>query len=312
MLQWLLIPVLGFAPGVFWLWLIYKRDKYRPEPKKLIIRTFVLGMAAIIPVMVVESILFVPVIIGQLQNIIDNGLEFINGLSLWEKAYFSFVIAGFTEELFKFLMVRKTVYKSPYFDEPIDGLMYSSAVALGFASLENVSYMLTYGWEVILLRAPISTLAHVVFSAVWGYPLGLHKVKKPRSTMWLWFGVIGAMLGHGLFDFFAFSVDESLTDIPSLVALIVLFIGMIVLFVFMLKKGQETSPYKGKEARRLIVCTNCGTHIPDYSKYCTNCGNEITGSSLHNMMYCSKCGNEINSETSYCPSCGSRIIKGKR
>jgi RsiW-degrading membrane proteinase PrsW (M82 family) len=30
--------VLGFAPGVYWLWYFYRRDELEPEPKKLIIR----------------------------------------------------------------------------------------------------------------------------------------------------------------------------------------------------------------------------------------------------------------------------------
>ena len=54
-MQFLLIPVLGLAPGLLWLWLIYRGDKYRPEPKGLVIRTFVFGMVAIIPVMFVDG-----------------------------------------------------------------------------------------------------------------------------------------------------------------------------------------------------------------------------------------------------------------
>ena len=68
MLQLLLIPVLGLAPGIFWLWLIYKGDKYRPEPKRLVIRTFVLGMVAVIPVMLVEALLLLPYLISHIEE----------------------------------------------------------------------------------------------------------------------------------------------------------------------------------------------------------------------------------------------------
>ena len=74
-------------------------------------------------------------ILSEFRNFLTHDL---NHLSLGETAYLAFIVAGFTEELFKFLVVRTTIYKSPYFDEPIDGLVYSSAAALGFASLENI------------------------------------------------------------------------------------------------------------------------------------------------------------------------------
>ena len=49
--------VFGFAPGLFWLYYFYKKDKYEPEPKKAIIKTFFLGIIAAIPVCIAERIL---------------------------------------------------------------------------------------------------------------------------------------------------------------------------------------------------------------------------------------------------------------
>ena len=62
MLRLLVIPILGLAPAIFWLWLIYRRDKYRPEPKGLVIRTFLLGIAVVIPVALIEVLLALPLL----------------------------------------------------------------------------------------------------------------------------------------------------------------------------------------------------------------------------------------------------------
>ena len=195
-MQFLLIPVLGLAPGLLWLWLIYRGNKNRPEPKGLVIRTFIFGAIATIPVSIIETVLVLPYLFAHLQDLQSYAISGFNNMSVAQTAYMSFIVAGSTEELCKFLVVRATIYKSPYYDEPIDGLVYSSAAALGFASLENVGYLLSYGWQTALIRAPITTLAHVTFSALWGYPLARKKLKKKNSTLLLWQGTDCSIFWH--------------------------------------------------------------------------------------------------------------------
>jgi protease PrsW len=218
----IIVFLVALAPCVFWLWLIYKWDRYKPEPKGLIIRTFIFGMVIAIPVAFIESALY------------PNAVQ--EPTSLQSAAYLAFVVAGLTEELAKFLVVRWSVYNSPHFEEPADGLVYSAAAALGFASLENVIYVLRFGWEVILLRGLISNLAHVMFSALWGYPLALGKLGM-ISKRYTWLGLIGAMIAHGLFDFLFFTSSAyTFLAIP-------LFIGMAIVFTLMMRHANRHSVY---------------------------------------------------------------------
>ena len=308
-MQFLLIPVLGLAPGILWLWLIYRGNKYRPEPRGLVIRTFLLGMVAIIPVEIVETSLLLPYIFTHIADLKNFSIASLNHLSFGEMAYLSFLVAGFTEELFKFLVVRISIYKSPYFDEPIDGLVYSSAAALGFASLENIGYLLSYGWQTALVRAPITTLAHVVFSGMWGYPLALKKLKRKNSTVFLWLGLVGAMAGHGLFDFLAFQQNDSFTNIPILLGMIALYGGLIALFIFLMRRGQKLSPFKEKNAELLILCSNCQSRIPYYAGFCPFCGSQLAENKGAYPSFCGKCGSALTNGINFCTSCGSRIIK---
>lgn len=215
-----IIILVAFAPCVFWLWLILRGHKYEPEPKSLLIRTFFLGLAIGVPVAVIEGILY-PKSLAQ------------NALSLPTAAYVGFIVAGVTEESAKFLVVRRGVYSSRFFKDPYDGLIYPAAAALGFASLENVGYMLSFGWNVILARGLVSNLAHVLFASLWGYPLSLHKLAIIKSRYIVWFGLISAMLAHGVFDFLTFlQSNYSLLNIP-------LFIGMVVLFIYMVRNARR-------------------------------------------------------------------------
>jgi RsiW-degrading membrane proteinase PrsW (M82 family)/RNA polymerase subunit RPABC4/transcription elongation factor Spt4 len=308
-MQFLLIPVLGLAPGLFWLWLIYRGNKYHPEPKRLVIRTFLLGMATAIPVAFVETALILPYVFTHLDQFRNYSITDLNNLSFGQSAYLAFIVAGFTEELFKFLVVRTTIYTSPYFDEPIDGLVYSSAAALGFASLENIEYLLAFGWQTAIVRAPITTLGHVAFSAIWGYPLALKKLNRKNSTALLWLGLLGGMAGHGLYDFLGFQQSGSSVNIPALIGLIALFCVLIAFFIILLRRGQKDSPFKDKNAGLLIACPNCQTHIPYYSDFCSVCGTKLAENKSIYPEFCGKCGAEVSRETNFCPSCGSRIIK---
>lgn len=266
-------------------------------------------MVAIIPALLIELLLVLPYVLSNIKDFLNFTVAGLSQSTFGEMAYISFIVAGLTEELLKFLVVRTTIYKSPYFDEPIDGLVYSSSAALGFASLENVLYSFSTSWGMMLIRAPITTLGHVVFSAMWGYPLALQKLKKKHATVLLWLGLLGSMVGHGLYDFLALAQSDSKMNLPLFVGLIVLFVTMVALFVFLLRRGQKTSPFKDKNAELLIACPNCQTHIPYYSVFCPSCGTKLVENKSIYPVFCGKCGTEVSNVTNYCPSCGSRIIK---
>jgi RsiW-degrading membrane proteinase PrsW (M82 family) len=219
----IIVILVAVAPCAFWLWIIYKGDKYKPEPKRLIVRIFFLGAIVAIPVALIEALLYPGSIEGN--------------LSIPTAAYVAFVVAGFTEETGKFLVVRLGVYNSPHFEEPSDGLVYSAAAALGFASLENIVYVLGFGLEVIVIRGLFSNLAHVVFSALWGYPLALTKLGKLKPKYLTWFGLLAAIVAHGIFDFLLF------TNTAFTWLVIPFFLGMVVLFIFMMRHANRNSIY---------------------------------------------------------------------
>lgn len=220
----LLIVLVAVAPCAFWLWIIYLGDKCKPRQKGLMIRTFFFGAAVAIPVALIESFLYP----GSVQN----------NLSLATSAYLAFVVAGVTEESGKFLVMRFSAYTSPHFNQPEDGLIYTASVALGFATLENVIYVLSYGLQVILARGLFSNLAHVLFSSLWGYPLGLAKLGLIKNKYLVYLGLVGAMVAHGVFDFLF------LTGTVYTWLVIPLFAGMVVVFILMMRHTNRISTCK--------------------------------------------------------------------
>lgn len=179
-----IIVTVAFAPGMFWLWYFLKKD-LEPEPLHLIRNCFLWGMAMVIPAGFMEARLNAPDFVGAV------------------------VVAPIVEECFKFLAVYITIYKHDEFDEPMDGVIYAVAVALGFASLENAFYLYrSYATgdgtlhSVAVLRAVFSVPGHALFAIPWGYRLGIAKFSHEKRDQY--FIGVGLLLGitfHGLFNF---------------------------------------------------------------------------------------------------------------
>lgn len=186
----------GLLPVLFWLWFWLKEDALRPEPKRLIMRVFILGAAAVALAYVLESQLVdIPKVLAS-----DN--------LLW-----AIILLSFIEEALKLGVVYLGALRSSYFDEPVDAMIYLVTAALGFAAVENTLFMLSSlsgdggtGWGFLLtgnFRFLGATIVHVVASSVVGGMIGLafYKAKLARLA----YAVVGlgiATLLHALFNYF--------------------------------------------------------------------------------------------------------------
>jgi RsiW-degrading membrane proteinase PrsW (M82 family) len=111
---------------------------------------------------------------------------------------FALVVGG-AEEGSKLLGAWSLARHRREFDEPVDGIVYGCAAALGFAAIENVKYFALgrMSGVVIALRAFMTVPAHMFFGAIWGYGMGRGLVSR-RSSLAAFLAI--AALAHGTFD----------------------------------------------------------------------------------------------------------------
>ncbi len=224
----LVFVALAFAPGIFWLWFYYRQDRYEPEPKMWIVKVFVLGMLVVIPAAIAEAL------VGKI-------FPFLEGKGLISILLYSFLVIAPIEEYAKYLAVKKSVYKTLEFDEITDGIIYSATAALGFASLENLFYMIDLGASVMIVRAPLSTLGHVLFSGMWGYYLGLAKFSPGQEKRLIKKGLLLAILFHGAYDFILFT-----NTVLALLVIPLMFI-MYRKLASMIRISAKQSPYREED-----------------------------------------------------------------
>ena len=62
-------------------------------------------------------------------------------------------------------------------------MIYAMTVALGFAALENIEYVIRFGAGVLVARALFSMPIHLACAAIWGYGLARARFISARKIM---------------------------------------------------------------------------------------------------------------------------------
>ena len=184
--------LLALAPAILLMMYIYFRDKYEKEPVKLILKGILLGAVIIFPVGIIENY-----IIGFGQ---DMG-------RISKAAWDGFVVAGATEEAFKFLAVFILIWRNRNFNEKFDGIVYAVSVSLGFAAIENLFYVFSNAnsMQVGLLRAFTAVPGHSFFGIVMGFYLGLARFDRRKRSKYIRRAFTVPWLLHGIYDFLLMS-----------------------------------------------------------------------------------------------------------
>jgi RsiW-degrading membrane proteinase PrsW (M82 family) len=181
--------ILALVPAVIWLTIFYAQDVREPEPKRLVLSVFVLGalLAQAVGRPVTEDLFRVSqwmASAGPLLHILA-----------------AILIVGFTEMFLVYAAVRYTVYGSPEFDERVDGVIYGTAAALGYATVLNVGFVVQAGGVDLVagvIRIAVTALALASFGGLVGYFLGRCKFED-EPLWWMPAGLALAAVLDGLF-----------------------------------------------------------------------------------------------------------------
>jgi RsiW-degrading membrane proteinase PrsW (M82 family) len=234
---WVLAIVLGAAPSLFVLTFFYLRDRWEREPMHRVAMAFGLGLYA----MAAARGLAFTVINFLSADWLGGGTE---GARLFE----SFVLAAFIEETSKAVVLFACIYHWDDFDEPLDGVVYGVAVSLGFATLENVLYILQSqagggGLTIVWQRALFSVPAHALFGGAMGYYAGKAKFDRTHPVALALdrtFCLAVPILFHGGYNFaLHHRLDTQLWAIVTAISL-----GMWVFVLRRVHRADRASPFR--------------------------------------------------------------------
>lgn len=211
---------------IFFLWLavlpsillarhVLSYDKIEQEPFGLLARLFFFGALTCVPAALIESV----------------GEHFI--VSVFESpsiisALIYLFLVPFAEEGCKYRALR-TARNNPAFNYTFDGIVYGVMVGLGFATLENILYVLeNMSLTVAIMRGLLSVPMHCTCGIFMGYYFGVAKnlevkgiADEASSARHLMLAV--PWIIHGLYDY-ALDLDSWIILILGLFMTIAVFV----------------------------------------------------------------------------------------
>ena len=218
--------VLAIIPSIILFIFIWRSDKTEKEPVSLLVKLFAFGALTIVSAIVLGNlgdllIRFVIVPGSLIYLLIDN-----------------FLLTALIEEGGKYIVLKKTTWNHPAFNHTFDAVVYAVCASLGFATLENIFFLLDGDLILAISRGLLSVPGHVAYAIFMGYYYGMAKLAAVsdddnRCRYYLRKAVWIPVVLHGLYDF-CLSTGQDI-----LIVFIILF--EIVLSVIAIRKAMKLS-----------------------------------------------------------------------
>lgn len=184
----------SIAPALALFSFFYLRNQMATEPRRTLVHTFIYGAILTFPILFLQYIL-------KEEQIIQNLMV--------QDVFFS----GVVEEFFKWFILMIAIYHHIEFDDPYDGILYGVSISLGFATVENILYMLSFGVDTAFMRALMPVSSHALFGVVMGYYLGRAKFeKKDLSMQYRLLALFAPIILHVIYNFI-FTIEGKWTYI---------------------------------------------------------------------------------------------------
>lgn len=187
----ILIPP-AIALLVYWFYGKRKQGRHRP----LLLKSFLWGMVSIVLVIMIQLLAAY------------FGLDRLGNLR--RLLFYSLVVVAFFSEFSKFFILKIYCFPNKDFRSPLDGMVYSIMIAMGFATLNNILILVNIPHlSVNYLNALTAGPANIIFGGMMGFFIGLGKLRKMR---WIdsMTGLAAAIFFHALYAFTLITADFQL------------------------------------------------------------------------------------------------------
>ncbi|MCF8299079.1 MAG: PrsW family intramembrane metalloprotease [Saprospiraceae bacterium] len=209
---------LFISPVIFLLMFFYLKVRLRVKSFKLLLQAILFGLLSV-------ALLYVAHLLSHLM-----GLDELKNIK--RTAFYTLVIIGFSSELAKFLVLRYCFLPQQGFRGPLEGIIYSVIISLGFAT----GAIFLFGFNII--GSHIDTLYlflypffSILSGIIMGFFVGLGKSRKNRFVDSMT-GLGAAVFFQGLFNFCFCTNDKRL--------LIIFCIGTAIIALLLAIKGVNT------------------------------------------------------------------------
>jgi RsiW-degrading membrane proteinase PrsW (M82 family) len=200
------LPVI--LPILFWVGFHRWKDRHVPEPWRYLALAFLLGIGSYyLAGLMYEALGLAGLRFDAFELADTNFTGFV--------AYAVLAIGGL-EELAKLIPFLLIVIRLKDFNEPIDGIIYASFIALGFAAFENADYLHGASGLAAWGRGFAAPMVHVMFASVWGFYIGRAWLCGQPIVRITLVTFLGTAILHGVYDVIAIALPATALPLAAL------------------------------------------------------------------------------------------------
>ena len=205
----LIAPII--LPVIFWAGYHYHKDRHLPEPMGHLAFAFLLGIGSY---WLGRGLYMGLDLFGLRQD--ASLLADTDSVGLLIYALFAI---GPIEELANLLPFVLIILRLSEFDEPIDGIIYASFIALGFSAVENYFYLDYVSNLEAIARGFAGPVIHIVLASIWGHYIGMAYLNKRAVLKTVLVSFVGVAAVHGLYDYLVIAMP--IYALPASAALMI-------------------------------------------------------------------------------------------
>ena len=257
----IILIILTTLPAILIGKYIYKNDTNKKN-KTIIKSLIVFGAIVAIISAIIEYFVEKKI---NIQNIII--FQIINNM----------IVVSVTEELAKMFVTYKCGIKKNGILYSFDAILYSSFAALGFATFENLFYVLKGGFTTAILRTIYSVPGHTAFGILMGYFIGQAYIEKNNNNLKnykrnLFYSLLIPIIWHGLSDF-AVSYGTSCLNVFMLLVILIFDFIYIIYCLKIVKKSAKENVLINNNINNSII-KNLNTNIQENNNLNSNNEND--------------------------------------
>ena len=194
-------------PVLFWAWYHYYKDRHLPEPVSHLLLAFALGIGSF----------YIGIFMYWALGLVDLRYDAYQLAETNLPGFFAYAILaiGLIEELAKMIPFLVVIIHFKEFDEPIDGIIYASFIALGFSAVENFQYLQFASTTEAWARGFAGPVVHIVFASIWGYYIGRAYLCRESLSRTIFAALAFTAILHGLYDVVAIAMPAPALPIAA-------------------------------------------------------------------------------------------------
>lgn len=233
----IVLILISCVPVIILLKIIYDNDKIEKEPKWLLFLIFIGGCISFIVTKELTKIYsyYMPELLQITQETFDLMLISFAGIAI-------------IEEVSKYIILNIFTWRSKYFNEVYDAVLYSVFISLGFCVIENIVYLMDGNIQTLILRSAFSVPAHTCFGILMGYNYGFSKYYSKNTIdgeqfYYRYAAFFFPVIFHGAYDYILSSNQEN----TLIIFLIYIFIMGSVCINFIIKLIKFKLTFKNRK-----------------------------------------------------------------